>query len=182
MADTIPTEFRYWERVGDRRVQLARRAWRGGGRVDPERPEHLVRQFASGYYDADPVAEAFVDEVYLKRGAKEGRRLLDQALEHGVASGRGDPEARRRLFAEFERDPEWLDRRQVELGARVFRRYGTSVFSFATTSTLEMYSESSITKPLSLSGGYAGEAAHKRQLETVRSWLRITDPGAPHAR
>ncbi len=62
----------------------------------------------------------------------------------------------RRLFAEFERDPEWLDREQVELGAQVFRRYGTSVFSFATTSTLEMYSESSIAKPLSLSGGYAG--------------------------
>ncbi len=83
----------------------------------------------------------------------------------------------RRLFEEFECDPEWLDWEQVERGARVFRRYGTSVFSFATTSTLEMYSESSIAKPLSLSGGYAGEAAHKRQLETVRFWIDITEPG-----
>src|SRR5438309_7179358 len=40
-----------------------------------------------------------------------------------------------------------------------------------------MYSESSIAKPLSLSGGYAGEAAHKRQLETVRFWIDITEPG-----
>ena len=40
-----------------------------------------------------------------------------------------------------------------ELGAHVFRRYGTSVFSFATTSTLEIYSESSVAKPLSLAGG-----------------------------
>jgi ER-bound oxygenase mpaB/B'/Rubber oxygenase, catalytic domain len=59
----------------------------------------------------------------------------------------------------------------------VFRRYGTSVFSFATTSTLEMYSESSIAKPLSLAGGYAGETAHKRQLETVRFWIDVSEPG-----
>jgi hypothetical protein len=51
------------------------------------------------------------------------------------------------------------------------------VFSFATTSTLEKYSESSIAKPLALSGGYAGEAAHKRQLETVRFWIDISEPG-----
>jgi hypothetical protein len=51
------------------------------------------------------------------------------------------------------------------------------VFSFATTSTLEMYSESSIAKPLSLSGGYAGEAAHNRQLETVRFWIDVSEPG-----
>jgi hypothetical protein len=58
------------------------------------------------------------------------------------------------------------------------------VFSFATTSTLEMYSESSVAKPLSLSGGYAGEAAHKRQLETVRFWIDVSEPGglAPGAR
>ena len=174
----VPTEFRYWDRVGDRRVQLARRAWQAVWRFDPQPPERLVEQFAQGYYDADPVAEAFVDEVYLQRGATRGPASCStRRLEHGVDAVQDAPDSMRRLFAEFERDPEWLDREQVELGAKVFRRYGTSVFSFATTSTLEMYSESSITKPLSLSGGYAGEAAHKRQLETVRFWIDITEPG-----
>jgi ER-bound oxygenase mpaB/B'/Rubber oxygenase, catalytic domain len=176
-AAGVPTEFRYWERVNDRRIQLARRAWQAVWRFDPQPPDELVREFARGHYDADPVAEAFVDDVYLERGAREGRRMLDQALEQGVDSVPDAPASMRQLFEEFERDPDWLDRDQVELGARVFRRYGTSVFSFATTSTLEMYSESSITKPLSLSGGYAGEAAHKRQLETVRFWIDITEPG-----
>lgn len=146
-------------------------------RFDPQPSDELVRRFARSYYDSDPVAEAFVDEVYVQRGANEGRRLLDQALEHGVDSIADAPASMVRLFEEFERDPPWLERRRVELGARVFRRYGTSVFSFATTSTLEMYSESSIAKPLSLAGGYAGEAAHKRQLETVRFWIDITEPG-----
>jgi ER-bound oxygenase mpaB/B'/Rubber oxygenase, catalytic domain len=180
-ATRVPAEFRYWERVNDRRVQLARRAWQAVWRFDPQPPAELVREFARGYYDADPVAEAFVDDVYLERGAREGRRMLDQALEQGVDSVPGAPASMRQLFEQSERDPDWLDRDQVELGARVFRRYGTSVFSFATTSTLEMYSESSITKPLSLSGGYAGEAAHKRQLETVRFWIDITEPGGLRA-
>lgn len=136
-----------------------------------------MREFAHSYYDADPVAEAFVEEVYMQRGANEGRRLLDQALERGIDAIPDAPDSMRALFEEFERDPDWLEPDQVARGARVFRRYGTSVFSFATTSTLEMYSESSIAKPLSLSGGCAGEAAHKRQLETVRFWIDISEPG-----
>jgi hypothetical protein len=172
-----PTEFRYWDHVNDRRVQLARRAWKAVWRFDPQPEDEFVREFARGYYDSDPVAEAFVDEVYMERGAHEGRRLLDDALEKGIDAVKDAPESMRRLFEEFEREPEWLDWSEIERGARVFRRYGTSVFSFATTSTLEMYSESSIAKPLSLSGGYAGEAAHKRQLETVRFWIDISEPG-----
>jgi hypothetical protein len=173
----VPTEFRYWDHVDDRRVQFARKAWKAVWRFDPQPTDELVRAFAHSYYESDPVAEAFVDEVYGERGANEGRRLLDQALEHGVESIPDAPESMVKLFAEFERDPEWLDHDQIELGARVFRRYGTSVFSFATTSTLEMYSENSITKPLSLSGGYAGDTAHKRQLETVRFWIDVSEPG-----
>lgn len=119
-------------------------------RFDPQPSDEYVERFARAYYDSDPVAEAFVDEVYMTRGANEGRRLLDQALERGLESIEDPPPSMMALFEEFERDPPWLDRERVELGARVFRRYGTSVFSFATTSTLEMYSESSITKPLLL--------------------------------
>lgn len=176
-TDRVPTEFRYWDRVGDRRVQLARRAWQTVWRFDPQPSEDDVQRFATAYYDADPVAERFVDEVYLERGAKEGRRMLDQALEHGVEAVPDAPASMIELFAEFEHDPEWLDHEQLELGARVFRRWGTAVFSFATTSTLEMYSESSIAKPLALAGGYAGETAHKRQLETVRFWIDVSEPG-----
>jgi hypothetical protein len=144
---------------------------------DPQPPDEFVRRFAQSYYEADPVAEAFVDEVYMARGAGTGRELLDRAIARGIDSVPDAPDSMRRLFAEFEQAPDWLDRDRVELGAKVFRRYGTAVFSFATTSTLEMYSESSIAKPLSLSGGYAGDTAHKRQLETARFWIDISEPG-----
>lgn len=180
----VPGEFRYWDRIDETGVQRARKAWRALFRFDPQPSEEYVLAFGNAYYDADPVAEAFVDEVYLRRGSGEGRRMLDQAIEHGVDSVPDAPESMRTLFAEFERDPEWLDPERVALGAKVFRRWGTAVFSFATTSTLEMYSENSITKPLSLAGGYAGDKAHHRQLETVRFWLDVSadgglEPGAP---
>ncbi|WP_327144341.1 oxygenase MpaB family protein [Nocardia sp. NBC_01327] len=184
-AGAIPTEFRYWERRGDPRVQRARRAWRTVFRFDPQPSDELVRTFGEAYYQADPVAEAFVDEVYLGDiGPKAGRALLDRALAHGIDSVPDPPPTLIRLFEEFESAPDWLDPDLVAQGATVFRRWGTSVFSFATTSTLEMYSESSITKPLSYAGGYAGDKAHKRQLETVRFWIDVSEPGglAPGAR
>lgn len=174
----IPTEFRYGDNVDRPIYERSRRAWRAVFRFDPRPSEDYVRRFAKAYYDSDPVAEAFVDEVYLgSSGPKAGRAMLDQALAGGVDSVSDAPASLVALFEEFETLPEWYDREQVELGARVFRRWGTSVFSFATTSTLEMYSESSIAKPLSYAGGYAGEAAHKRQLETVRFWIDVSDEG-----
>lgn len=58
-TDRIPTEFLYWEKVDDRRVQLARRAWKAVWRFDPQPSDELVLRFAHSFYEADPVAEAF---------------------------------------------------------------------------------------------------------------------------
>lgn len=173
----IPTEFRYWDRVEERKFQRGRGLLQRVARFDPQPADEYVRRFAESYYEADPVCERFVADVYDERGPAEGRRMLDQALEHGIDSVEDAPESMHRLFEEFEEDPDWLDWEQVELGAKVFRRWGTAIFSFATTSTLEMYSESSIAKPLALTGGYTGERAHKRQMETVRFWIDVSDPG-----
>lgn len=174
----VPGEFRYWDKVDDPAVQRMRRLWRGIFRFDPQPSDALVRRFADAYYEADPVAEAFVDEVYLgELGPKAGRAMLDLALERGIDAVPDPPASLVRLFEEFETPPAWVDRALVDEGAKVFRRWGTSVFAFATTSTLEMYSESSITKPLAYTGGYAGARAHKRQMETVRFWIDISEPG-----
>jgi len=82
-----------------------------------------------------------------------------------------------RLFAELEQAPAWLDPAQVALGARVFRRYGTRLFSFAGAITLHGYRESSVAKPLALTGAYTGESARRRFLETAAFWVDVSDPG-----
>src|SRR5688500_13608100 len=119
-AAQVPTEFRYAERVNDPGVQRARKLWQRIFRFDPQPSAELVEAFAQSYYQSDPVAEAFVDEVYLgKTGPKAGRAMLDQALEHGVGTVADAPESLVRLFDEFETAPTWLDPDLVEQGAKV---------------------------------------------------------------
>ncbi|MCW3026927.1 MAG: hypothetical protein JWN81_138, partial [Solirubrobacterales bacterium] len=177
-GDRIPGEFLgFWQRVDRPRVRRAREACRRLLRFDPIPDEAHVRAFAHGYYDADPVAEAFVDDVYLSRGANEGRRMLDRAIAQGVDSLGDAPQSMLRLFDEFERPPEWLDRDLVERGAALFRRYGPAVFSFAGVETLLGYTESSIVKPLAFTGTYAGDTALNRFMETARFWIDVSEPG-----
>nr|WP_240806866.1 oxygenase MpaB family protein [Polyangium spumosum] len=176
-VDRIPTEFQYWTNMKEAGAQKRRRRLRMLLGFDPVLPDELVRTFAYSYYDADPVAEAFVEDVYLARGQAAGRALVDRALECGVASIEDAPASLRALFAEVETEPAWLDWEKVELGARVWRRHGTHVFSFAGAATLEGYHECSVAKPLAFTGAYAGESAHRRFLETVAFWIDVSEPG-----
>ncbi len=173
-ADRIPTEFRYWENLP--RAQWLRWLLKAVFRADPQLPDDVVRTWAHGYYEADPIAEAFVDEVYLKRGQAAGRAMVDRALAHGVDAVSDAPESLRRLFSELEVAPPWVDMNAVALGARVFRRFGTHMHSFAGAITLEGYRESSVAKPLAFTGAYTGETASKRFLETASFWIDVSEP------
>ncbi len=107
-----------------------------------------------------------------------GRRLLDTALRDGIDSVPDAPMAMRELFDEFETVPDWVRPELVERGAAVWRRWGTVLFGFAGAETLEMYTESAVATPLSLAGGYAGDSALRRFLETCRFWMDVSQPGA----
>ena len=128
-------------------------------------------------FAGDPVAERFVGEVFFGEiGHKRGREMLQQALDHGIDSVPDAPESMRELFAEFETVPDWVDRDLVELGASVWRRWGTMLFSVAGVITLEIYTEGAVAMPLSLAGGYAGDNALRRFLETSRFWIDTSSP------
>ena len=173
-----PTEFRYRENLNRpwaRRVRALGRSILG---FDPAPSNQVVDTFAAMYNDADPLAEAFVHEVYLGRGVTEGRAMLDQALSHGVDTVAGAPPSLRALFADIEADPPWLEPALVARGARAFRRFGIDVFRFAGAVTLEAYSENSVAKPLALTGVYAGKSTKRRFLETAAFWIDVSEPDA----
>ncbi len=176
-----PAEFLYWEHLDHPRVRKIRSVCRAVLGFDPAPPDEVVHALAAMYYDADPVAEAFVDEVYLGRGMAAGRAMLERALADGVDAVPDAPASLRALFADIDRDPPWLDWDRVERGARAFRRYGTAVFRFAGAITLEGYAESSVAKPLALTGAYAGATARKRFLETAAFWIAVSEPGGLRA-
>ncbi len=176
-APRAPREFRYFARASKPGFRAARAAARTLLRFDPALPDDVVETLGTMYFDADPLAEAFVEEVYLRRGVEAGRAMLDQALAGGVASVPDAPASLRALFADLESDPPWLDREKVELGARCFRRFGTDVFRFAGAITLMAYAENSVAKPLVLTGAYAGDGTKHRFLETAAFWIDVSEPG-----
>ena len=174
-----PTRFAYWEgrqNPGFRRLRAAVLQLTG---VDLLPTDEQAAAVCADLFSGDPVAERFVDEVYHgETGPGRTRRMLDKALADGIDSLEAVPEPMRELFAEFETVPDWVDPELIEEGAAIWRRWGTMLFSFAGAETLEIYTESAVATPLSLAGGYAGDNALRRFLETCRFWIDVSEPGA----
>ena len=173
-----PSHFRYWEgRQEPTWQRLERLAARFGHRLFPT--DEQSRMLCDDHYSGDPVAERFVAEVFFGEiGHRRGRQMLDDALRNGIDSVPDAPESMRVLFEEFDTVPDWVDRDLVELGASIWRRWGTMLFSVAGAITLEVYTEAGVATPLSLAGGYAGDNALRRFLETSKFWIDVSEPGA----
>jgi hypothetical protein len=52
------------------------------------------------------------------------------------------------------------------------------LFNVAAVITLEIYTESGVATPLSLAGGYAGDNALRRFLESAKFWIDVSEAGA----
>lgn len=174
-----PTGFRYWEAkqtpAWKRREKLVKKLFRH----DLFPTDEQARMLCEDLWAGDPVAEEFVAEVFFGEiGHRRGREMLLQACDHGIDSVPDAPESMKRLFAELETVPDWVDRDLVEKGAAVWRRWGTMLYSVAGVITLEIYTEGAVAMPLSLAGGYAGDNALRRFLETNKFWIDVSQPGA----
>jgi hypothetical protein len=141
--------------------------------------DSVAAEYARLLDSGDPIAERFVDETFLgPLGPERSREMLDAALAGTVNDVADAPESMKALFAEFEEVPHWVDRSLVEQGAAVWRRWGYTLGSIGNAGTLDAYTEASLAVPLSLSGGYAGDSALNRYLETSRWWIEVCRPGA----
>ena len=172
-----PTGFRYWETKEQPGAKRAERLLSSTFGFELFPPNSVAERFCESLFHGDPLAEHFVDEVY-QNDPKAGRALLDRALTEGLGSIENPAPSMHALFDEFETVPDWVDPELVERGAAVWRRWGTMLFAVAGGITLEMYTEAAVATPLSLAGGYAGDNALRRYLETSRFWIDVSEPGA----
>ena len=125
------------------------------------------------------MAERFVAETYHgELGSAASRALVEEALRVGVDAIPDAPESLRALIADFESVPDWLDPDLVEQGAAVWRRWAYALGAVGNAGTMDTYTEAWLALPLSLSGGYAGQRALHRYLETSRWWIEVSRPGA----
>lgn len=174
-----PTAFRYAAAKTDGgHARLAKRIKRLAG-IDLFPSDHVADAFIDGLTEGDPVAERFVAETYHGQlGADKSRELVEKAQRQGIDAVPDAPESMRELFDEFEQLPDWVDRELIEQGAAVWRRWAYALGALGTAGTLDTYTEGWLAMPLSLSGGYAGERALNRYLETSRWWIEVCKPGA----
>ncbi|MGV0871554.1 oxygenase MpaB family protein [Mycolicibacterium sp. XJ879] len=173
----MPSAFRYPDGNG-RRVALRNSVMRCTG-VDLFPTEAVARAFISGLNEGDPVAERFVAETYHgELGARKARDLVERAQRDGIDNVPEAPDSMRALFEEFEQLPEWVDLVLVEEGAAVWRRWAYALGALGNAGTNDTYTEGWLAVPLSLSGGYAGQRALHRYLETSRWWIEVCRPGA----
>nr|WP_090277447.1 oxygenase MpaB family protein [Mycolicibacterium komanii]CRL71932.1 Latex clearing protein precursor [Mycolicibacterium komanii] len=172
-----PTAFRYPGLTG-RRARLRNVIKRLVG-VDLLPPDTTARAFIAGLNAGDPVAERLVAETYHgELGARKARDLVETAQRIGIDNVPEAPDSMRALFEEFEQLPDWVDPELVEEGAAVWRRWAYALGALGNAGTNDTYTEGWLAVPLSLSGGYAGQRALHRYLETSRWWIEVCRPGA----
>ena len=175
----VPTAFRYpLARTGTAHARLRDRVLRLTG-VDLFPSEEVAAAFKDGLTEGDPIAERFVAETYHgELGAPKARELVERAQRDGIDSVPEAPDSLQALMEDFDRIPDWVDTDLVEQGAAVWRRWAYALGAVGNAGTMDTYTESWLALPLSLSGGYAGDRALHRYMETSRWWLEVSQPGA----
>lgn len=179
LPDEVPTAFRYpAARAGTSHARLRDRTLRLTG-IDLFPTDAVAAAFKAGLSAGDPIAERFVAETYHgELGARKARELVERAQRDGIAGVPDAPDSLRALIEDFNRIPDWVDTELVEQGAAVWRRWAYALGAVGNAGTMDTYTESWLALPLSLSGGYAGERALHRYMETSRWWLEVSQPGA----
>jgi len=124
----------------------------------------------------DPAADALAGFMS-QAPAGHGRRLLEQALEHGIDSLSDPPRELVALFAEIEATPAWLDRTLVAAGADAMVRQGAEgLCALSAVSLMGGYLSSNATKPLAATGALS-RMAPRRLAETTQFVHAIATSG-----
>jgi len=140
--------------------------------IAPER----YRNYARFLQAVDPLADAVAAE-FARRSAGSGRRMLDTAIERGIAAVDDPPPALVDLFRQLESVPLWVDWDRIERGGAVFLRTGVLGIAVLNLFSLPiMYSSGGGNKPLVFTG-HLIERAPRRLAETARFVLASSRPG-----
>ncbi|HKX61883.1 MAG TPA: FAD-dependent oxidoreductase, partial [Verrucomicrobiae bacterium] len=144
-------------------LETARRVH--GGRAD---------QYANFLWRTDPLAEAVID-AWSPLPEKEWQAMLTLALDQGIDAVPDAPQAVRDFFAQVDRVPFWVDRRQCNLGGATFLRCRLGFLALSMHALPLIYSWPAGNKPLALSGHLVHRAS-QRLKDTTRYVFAISQP------
>ncbi len=89
-------------------------------------PEGTIARMGDLAWEGDELGDK-VAEMFERLGPREGRRLFDQALDSGIDSIDAPPTELVDLFAQLDREPEWLDREALNRAGTVIHSGGAVI-------------------------------------------------------
>lgn len=131
-------------------------------------------QFSVFFYHTDEIGDEVVKEVYLVKKYHEASREIENYIRNGVAEGDHVPDSVKKLFAQTQKVPEWLDYSLLKSGAELCMRCNLdSLISLRDYCLMGGYDYSYLNKPLTATEALK-KGAVKRLSETLDFWVNAT--------
>lgn len=132
--------------------------------------------YGHGLLQGDPLADA-VAAWMRAHGMAEAWRMVNGAIDHGLASLQDPPAPVRAFFEHVEARPAWVDEAQLIEGARVCGLGGRAAMrALLVTGLMAGYQLAAVNQTL-LATGTLEKGAAKRIAETTKWWADVTAPG-----
>ena len=146
---------------------------------DPHPTPGQMASIRQAMLAGDPLADAVV-ALYQRLPNGEGRKLVDQALAHGIDSVEDAPDELTALFHQVDHEPIWLDRDKLQRACDVSHRVGLAgELVLRNLSLMGGYLGAAAAKPLVFTGAL-DRMANRRLVETGKFWIDVTTVSYTH--
>lgn len=131
-------------------------------------------QFAPYYYHVDEIGDQVVNDVYFAKSFHEATREIESCIRNGISDTDDLPESVKKLFAQTQKVPGWLDRDLLKSGAELCMRGSLdSLISLRDYCLIGGYDYAYLNKPL-IATEALKKGAVKRLSETLDFWVNAT--------
>ncbi|MCQ9640192.1 DUF2236 domain-containing protein [Chryseobacterium sp. WG14] len=141
-------------------------------------------KYSQFFYHVDEIGDEVVKEVYFTKKYQEASREIEGYIRNGVSETDNVPDSIKKLFAQTQRVPEWLDYNLIKSGAELCMRSNLdSLISLRDYCLIGGYDYAYLNKPLVVTEALK-KGAVKRLSETLDFWVNVTRYNAlePHAK
>ncbi|WP_090027716.1 oxygenase MpaB family protein [Chryseobacterium oleae] len=131
-------------------------------------------RFSANFYHVDEIGDQVVKDVYFTKKFHEASREIEDYIRSGVSDTDDVPESVKKLFAQTQHIPEWLDYRLLKSGAELCMRGNIdSLISLRDYCLMGGYDYAYLNKPLTATEALK-KGAVKRLSETLDFWVNAT--------
>ncbi|MCX8526096.1 DUF2236 domain-containing protein [Chryseobacterium formosus] len=131
-------------------------------------------KFSHFYYHVDEIGDEVVKDVYLTKKYTEASREIEQYIRNGVSENDEVPQSVKKMFAQTQEIPNWLDYDLIKSGAELCMRSNLdSLISLRDYCLIGGYDYAYLNKPL-IATEALKKGAVKRLSETLDFWVNVT--------